>query len=263
MSLTTLRVSLLALLCLTNLNANARAHSPGTTRVRAAAAQDSAAKSSQGSKESRASGEGDVVKAEELCASAESLSKQGDTRGALEASGESVKLYKRIYLGARRPTSTAAPDARARFRTEMAARLRRAPACVELYSRLGGPEGASDFKRGQLDALRAHAVGITESDASGIIYFWQETDERAVLTYRPPTRFPREARRDDLVETVRLRVVLAADGEVKHPLVMSGSESPFLEPSIEAAKGTKFKPAVKDGRAVSQFVTLEFNFSTH
>jgi TonB family protein len=263
MSLTTLRVSLLALLCLTNPNANARAHSPGATRVRATHAQESAAKSSQESKEPRASEDIDSAKAEELCARGEALSKQGDSRDALKLLDESLKLYKRIYLGARQPSSTSAPDARSRFRTEMAARLRRAPACVELYSRLGGPEGAADFKRGQLEALRAHAVGITESDASGIIYFGQETDERAVLTYRPPPRFPREARRDDLVETVRLRVVLAADGEVKHPLVMSGSESPFLEPSIEAAKGTKFKPAVKDGRAVSQFVTLEFNFSTH
>jgi hypothetical protein len=57
--------------------------------------------------------------------------------------------------------------------------------------------------------------------------------------------------------------VLTADGEVKYPLVMSGSESAFLEPTIEAAKGTKFKPAVKDGRAVSQFITLEFNFGTY
>lgn len=222
--------------------------------------QNAAAKPSQESVASRVTKEGDVIRAEDACARAESLSKRGDTRGALKALGESVRLYKRIYLAKREPLS--APDARSRFREEMAARLRRAPQCIEFYTRLGGPEGANDFERDQLEALRAHAAGITESDASSIIYFAAETDGRIVVTYRPPTRYPHEARRDNFVETVRLRVVLSAGGEVEHPLVLSGSESPFLEPAIEAAKGTRFKPAVKDGRPVSQFVTLEFNFGT-
>ncbi|HVF66688.1 MAG TPA: energy transducer TonB, partial [Pyrinomonadaceae bacterium] len=118
------------------------------------------------------------------------------------------------------------------------------------------------FEREQLEALRAHAVGIIGSDASSAIFYVTEIDTRAVLTYRPAPRFPREARLDNQLNTVRLRAVLGADGEVRHPLVVSGSESDFLESSVEAAKGTKFKPAVKDGRPVSQFVTLEFSFKT-
>jgi len=225
--------------------------------------QDAAAKPSQESKAPRIKKDGDVVKAEESCARAESLSKQGDTRGALKALGESAKLYKRIYTGARQPNPKPAPEESARFRAETAARLRRAPQCLELYARLVGPEGANDFERGQIEALRAHVVGITESDASNIVYFPPETDERIVLTYSPPARYSRESRLVNFVETVRLRVVLSADGEVKYPLVVEGSESPSLKPIIESALGTKFKPAVKDGRAVSQFATLEFNYSTH
>lgn len=221
-----------------------------------------AAKPSQESKETRVKKDGDVVKAEESCARAESLSKQGDTRGALKALSESAKLYKRIYLGARESSFKSKPDAPSRFREELAARLRHAPACIELYTRLGGPEGATDFERGQLEALRAHIAGITESDASSIIYFLPETDERIVITYRPQTHYSRESRLAHFVETVRLRVVLSADGEVKYPLVVEGSESPSLKPIIESALGMKFRPAVKDGRAVSQFVTLEFNYST-
>lgn len=224
--------------------------------------QDAAAKPSQESKEQRVTKEGDVVKAEESCARAESLSKQGDTRGALKAFGESAKLYKRIYLSARQPKLKSAPDERARFREEMAARLRRAPQCLELYARIVGPEGADDFERGQLEALRAHVVGITESGASSIVYFASEIDERIVLTYRPPTHYSRESSLVHFVETVKMRVVLSADGKVKYPLVVAGSESPSLKPTIESALATKFKPAVKDGRAVSQFAMLEFNYST-
>ncbi|HVF42123.1 MAG TPA: hypothetical protein VM936_03880, partial [Pyrinomonadaceae bacterium] len=101
MSLTTLRVSLLALLCLASLNADARAQSPG--------AQDSAAKPPQESKEQSVSDAADAVKAEEFCARGEALSGQGDTRGALAALGESVKLYSQIYLGARTPNPQSAP----------------------------------------------------------------------------------------------------------------------------------------------------------
>lgn len=221
-----------------------------------------AAKPSQESKETRFKKDGDVVKAEESCARAESLSKQGDTRGALKALGESAKLYKRIYLGARQPPSKSEPDVRSRFREELAARLSRAPQCLELYTRLGGPGGATDFERGQLEALRAHLVGITDSGASSIVYFAPETDERIVITYRPQTHYSLGSSLAHFAETVRLRVVLSADGEVKYPLVTEGSESPALKPTIESALGTKFKPAVKDGRAVSQFITLEFNYST-
>ena len=32
---------------------------------------------------------------------------------------------------------------------------------------------------------------------------------------------------------------------------------------LAAAKGIRFEPAVRNGRPVSQFVLLEYNFNTH
>src|ERR1051325_9792558 len=156
MSLTTLRVSLLALLCCTALHTEA-------------SAQDASAKPSQEPQTLRLSDES-VVKAEELCARGDALSKQGDTRGALNILGTAVGLYKRIYLGARAPMPPSAPDSSARFRSTLAERLRRAPECIELYTRLDGKD-VKDFERAQLEALRAHALGLTETDASRAILF--------------------------------------------------------------------------------------------
>jgi hypothetical protein len=34
----------------------------------------------------------------------------------------------------------------------------------------------------------------------------------------------------------------------------------LTEQAIKAARGIRFRPAEKDGRAVAQFVTLEYNF---
>ena len=267
MPLTTLRVSLLALLCFMSLSANARLHSPNTTRVRAAYAQDSAAKPSRESNAPRASEDIDSAKAEELCARGEALSKQGDSNDALKLLDESVNLYRQIYIGPRSGGRTPLPPAQAvaRYRSEMSVWLRRAPACIEMYTRLGGPEGASDFERGQVEALRAHAAGLTESDESRAVFSMMETDTRAFITDNPTPAFPRGARgpRGSVVsETVRFRVILGADGAARHALVLSGQHDALAEESVKTAEGIKFKPATKGGRPVSQFAVFEHNFNT-
>jgi TonB family protein len=231
-----------------------------TPHARAAYAQDASAKPSQ---EPGVSEESDAARAEEACARGEALSKQGDTRGALEALSEAVKLYKSIYLGHRTPTPLYPPDSTARFRSQMSAQLRRAPQCIELYRRLDGVSNATDFERSQLEALRGHALGMGETDASRAVFFGPETDTRAVITYKPEPRYPRNERGRKVHVTVRLRVILGADGEVRDAFVLMGPPSiSFSESSVEAAKGLRFTPAVKGGRTVSQFVTLEYNFQT-
>jgi hypothetical protein len=204
---------------------------------------------------------GDALKAEESCARGEALSKQGDARGALEALGEAVKLYKSIHLGGRLPPPLSGPEPLARFRSEMGERLRRAPACIELYTRLGGG-GANAFERSQLEALRNQAQGMVESDPSRIVFLGRETDTSMVILSKPEPRFPREERGKHALVTVRVRAVLTADGEVKHILVLTEQPRAFSESSVEAAKAITFKPAVKDGRTVSQFVTLEYGFQS-
>lgn len=230
-----------------------------STHARAAYTQDASAKPTQ---EPRVSEEGDAARAEEACVRGEALSKQGDTRGALETLGEAVKLYKSIYLGGRMSTPLYPPDSPARFRSEMSMRLKRAPECIEFYTRLGG-SSVTDFERMQLEALRGHALGIIETDAARAVFFGPETDTHAVITYKPEPRYPRSERGRNIHVTVRLRVILGADGEVRDAFVLMGPPSnSFSESSVEAAKGLRFKPAFKDGRTVSQFMTLEYNFQT-
>jgi len=40
-----------------------------------------------------------------------------------------------------------------------------------------------------------------------------------------------------------------------------GMPGGFMDLSIEAAKSMRFKPALKDGRNVSQFATVEYNYN--
>ena len=255
MSLTTLRVSLLLILFCTTIHADAYAQS--AARVRGDFSQDTSAKPSE---EPRVSNEADALRAEEFYQRGEGLARRGDMRGALEALQEALKLYLRVYANST-PPGPPSPEVFARFRAEMAKQLAHAPETVVLYKRVGGLEGATDFEREQLEALRVHAQGFIESDVSRVILTGQEADTRAVITFKPEPGFTEEARQRNVHGTVRLRAVLAPDGEVRHIIVLKGLPAGITEKCIEAALRMKFTPAVKAGRPVSQFVTLEYNFN--
>ncbi|MBV8856275.1 MAG: energy transducer TonB [Acidobacteria bacterium] len=70
-----------------------------------------------------------------------------------------------------------------------------------------------------------------------------------------------DARRNLTTGTVRLRAVLAADGRVRHIMVVESLPDGLTERSIAAARLISFTPATLDGRRVSQYVILEYNFN--
>jgi hypothetical protein len=60
---------------------------------------------------------------------------------------------------------------------------------------------------------------------------------------------------------VKLLGVLAADGTVKHLVVLQSLSHGLTESSLEAASKIRFTPAVKDGRPVSTMMQIEYNYS--
>jgi TonB family protein len=86
---------------------------------------------------------------------------------------------------------------------------------------------------------------------------------RAVITYKPEPGFTEEARRNNVTGTVRLRAILSAGGEVTNISIVKGLPDGLTEKAIAAARQIKFRPAQKDGRAVSQYVVLEYNFNIY
>jgi hypothetical protein len=56
-------------------------------------------------------------------------------------------------------------------------------------------------------------------------------------------------------------LVLAADGGVRHVLALSTLPNGLTERAVEAAHSIQFKPATLNGIAVSQLVTIEYNFN--
>lgn len=96
------------------------------------------------------------------------------------------------------------------------------------------------------------------------IYKSSEVTRRACFTHLPtvfPTNEAVNAAKNKATEwVVRLRVVLAASGEVTNIAVVHAQPYGLTERAIEAARQVKFVPASLNGRPVSQWAVLEFPF---
>ena len=90
-----------------------------------------------------------------------------------------------------------------------------------------------------------------------------EVTTRALITYKPEPSFTEKAREKNVDGVVRLRAVLASDGRIKHILVIKGLPYGLTENAVEAARQIRFTPATLEGRPVSQFVILEYNFNVY
>lgn len=90
-----------------------------------------------------------------------------------------------------------------------------------------------------------------------------EVTQRARILSKPEPGFTEVARRESVTGTVRLRAILTAAGEVRDISVLKGLPGGLTEKAIEAARRIRFQPARKDGHAVSQWVTLEYNFNIY
>jgi TonB family protein len=90
-----------------------------------------------------------------------------------------------------------------------------------------------------------------------------EVTRKAVITSKPEPGFTEEARKNNVTGVVRLRAILHASGAVQGISVVKGLPDGLTEKAISAARQIRFTPAEKDGRSVSQYVVLEYNFNIY
>ena len=88
-------------------------------------------------------------------------------------------------------------------------------------------------------------------------------DEKPTPVRLPPPRYTEAARQEKIQGTVMLRVLIGADGDVKAARVISGLPDGLNEKAIEAARESKFKPAMKDGKPVAYWMVLRMTFNLY
>jgi TonB family protein len=88
----------------------------------------------------------------------------------------------------------------------------------------------------------------------------KEADARAVISSKPKPSYTKEARRNGVQGFVTLKVLLSGDGKISRVRVVKGLPAGLTENAMRAACKIDFKPAMKDGQPVSQWLIVEYVF---
>jgi hypothetical protein len=91
----------------------------------------------------------------------------------------------------------------------------------------------------------------------------KELTQRARIHTKPEPEYTEQARKFRVRGTVRLRLILMASGEVGGITPMTKLPHGLTQKSIEAAQKITFDPAIKDGRKVAQYMTIEYNYDIY
>ena len=90
-----------------------------------------------------------------------------------------------------------------------------------------------------------------------------QVEVKARILSRPEPQYTEDARKNQVSGTVVLRAVFSSSGQVTNIRTVSGLPYGLTERAIAAARMIRFTPAMKGGRAVSQYIQIEYNFNLY
>jgi TonB family protein len=117
--------------------------------------------------------------------------------------------------------------------------------------------------RGQLELVRIHAARAAspaEPVKENRNFTGNEVKEKARVTSKPEPQYTDAARAAGVTGTIVLRGVFSSQGEVKGLVITRALGYGLTTRAIQAARQIKFAPATIDGRPVSMYIQLEYNF---
>jgi len=86
-------------------------------------------------------------------------------------------------------------------------------------------------------------------------------DTKPIALNSPRPNYSEEARLNKIQGTVRVRVLVSVDGVVKQVTIVRGLPDGLNEEAIRAVFQLRFRPAIKAGRPVSCWTTVEVDFN--
>ncbi len=95
------------------------------------------------------------------------------------------------------------------------------------------------------------------------IFSGKEVNSKARVLSKPEPTYTEAARKNQITGTVVLRAVFSSSGSVTNIHAVSGLPDGLTERAIAAAKQIRFTPATKDGRPVSMWMELQYNFNLY
>lgn len=89
----------------------------------------------------------------------------------------------------------------------------------------------------------------------------REVEYRPRVLSKPEPVYTATARQKQIIGTVVLRALFHANGQVTDISVVNGLSDGLSEAAIDAARRIKFTPAKLNGRAVSMYMEVHYNFN--
>ena len=115
----------------------------------------------------------------------------------------------------------------------------------------------------QLESLRFYVVSRKTDKSSDGPFSNKEVTTKVRVLSKPEPSYTEDARRAQIVGTVVLRAIFTSDGIPKHFLVVKALPHGLTQAALKAAQKIRFVPATIDGRPVSVFIQLEYNFNLY
>lgn len=95
------------------------------------------------------------------------------------------------------------------------------------------------------------------------VFSGREVTSKARVLDKPEPTYTEAARKNQITGTVVLRAVFSQSGTVTNISAVSRLPDGLTERAIAAAKQIRFVPATKDGRPVSMWMELQYNFNLY
>jgi TonB family protein len=124
-----------------------------------------------------------------------------------------------------------------------------------------GNMGGGDNSRGS--GGKSGSRGNEPGDDPDRVYKQPEVSTRPVVLSKPEPQYTEAARRNGTTGMVVLRAVFSSSGEVTNIQVVQKLGDGLTEKAIAAAKQIRFVPAKRDGRPVSMYMQLQYNFNLY
>lgn len=90
-----------------------------------------------------------------------------------------------------------------------------------------------------------------------------ELTRKAVIVLKASPEYTEKARQNQVTGTVTLQMIFDSSGRVANVRNISGLPYGLTEQAIKIARKIYFIPAVRDGKRVSQYIRVEYNFNIY
>ena len=107
------------------------------------------------------------------------------------------------------------------------------------------------------------ALDSTTNQAAPTILSGRDVTRKVRVASKPEPHYTEEARKHGITGTVVLRAIFSSSGAVTNIHATATLPDGLTEMATEAARKIRFIPAIKDGRFVSMWLELQYNFNLY